>query len=128
MNRMNQESQRLQPWEYVKTQRYLTITEEQTATFTIGSKTFSFHFYPFRGLMYADISEGESQIANGKRVMPNAWLLPNYVAEGVGNIRFETYKSDGDDYVWWEGFNVKFRLCSYTAEELEELEASEEEV
>ena len=76
--------------------------------------------------MYADISQDTTQIANGKRMIPNKWLLPNYVAEGAGNIRFETYKSDGEDYVWWEGFNVKFRLCSYTAEEIAELEAEAE--
>ena len=50
--------------------------------------------------------------------MANEWLLPNYVAEGIGNIRFETYAADKDDYVWFEGFNSKFRLVSYNADEI----------
>ena len=62
--------------------------------------------------MYVDISQNTYSIVSGKRVMANQWLLPNYVAEGIGNLRFETYKADGDDYVWYEGFNTKFRLVS----------------
>ena len=42
----------------------------------------------------------------------------------MGNIRFETYQSDGNDYVWWEGFNTKFRLTAYTEDEIKEMETA----
>lgn len=106
------------------TERYLADVEEQDADFSIGSRSWHFHFYPFRGLMYVDIKRNGEYVLAGKRLMANRWILPNYVAEGYGNLRFETYASDGDDYVWWEGFNVKFRLVSYTDEEIKELEAA----
>lgn len=104
------------------TQRYLEVIEEQTTSLSINGKSFTFHFFAFRNLMYVDISRNGENIVISKRVMPNKWLIPEYVATGIGNIRFETYKADEDDYVWWEGFNTKFRLVSYKADEIKELE------
>ena len=108
------------------TQRFIENAEEQEVSFNLNGETFLFRFYAFRDLMYMDLRHNDEYVAAGKRVMANQWLLPSYVAEGVGNFRFETYKADGDDYVWWEGFNVKFRLVSYTADEIAELESEED--
>lgn len=108
-------------------QRNLVVTSEQTARISLGGQSIALHFFPFRELMYVDISIGSQSIVYGKRVLPNQWLLPNYVAEGRGNMRFETYASDGQDYVWWEGFNKKFRFCAYNVKELAELESKQEE-
>lgn len=105
------------------TQRFLEVVEEQTTTLSINGKSFSFHFFAFRNLMYVDISRNGEYIVISKRIMPNKWLIPEYMATGIGNIRFETYKADSDDYVWWEGFNTKFRLVSYRGDEIEELES-----
>lgn len=109
------------------TQRYIEQVEDQTVSLSINGTSFVFHFFAFRNLMYADISRMDTTVANGKRVMANQWLLPNYVAEGIGNIRFETYESDGDDYVWYDGFNTKFRLFSYTDDEIKAMEEESEE-
>lgn len=109
------------------TQRYIENVEDQTVNLSINGTSFVFHFFAFRSLMYVDISQNSNSIVNGKRVMANQWLLPNYVAEGIGNLRFETYKADGDDYVWYEGFNAKFRLVSYTDEEIKKMEEALEE-
>lgn len=108
------------------TQRYLNVEEEQTVNYTIGGRSFLFRFYGFRDIMYMDVKEGETNIMAGKRVMANRWILPSYIAEGYGNLRFETYASDANDYVWWEGFNTKFRLVSYTDAELKNMEKEEE--
>ena len=105
------------------TQRFLEVVEDQTTTLSINGKSFSFHFFAFRNLMYVDISRNGENIVISKRIMPNKWLIPEYMATGIGNIRFETYKADSDDYVWWEGFNTKFRLVSYRDDEIEELES-----
>jgi hypothetical protein len=113
------------------TQRFILKVEDQTKVLAINGKSFQFRFYAFRDLMYVDISQaarnGDNSIVNGKRIMANRWLLPNYVAEGIGNIRFETYEADGDDYVWYEGFNTKFRLVSYTDAEIKQIEEEEEQ-
>lgn len=100
------------------TQRNILQVPEQTARISIMGARFSFHFLAFRNLMYMDISEGDRVLVTGKRVMSNAWLIPSYEAEGIGNIRFETYKSDRDDYVWYDEFNTKFRLVSYSDAEI----------
>ena len=107
------------------TQRFIQTIADQTTTLAINGRSFNFHLFAFRGLMYIDISRRGEAIVTGKRVMANQWILPNYVAEGMGNIRFETYASDGDDYVWYEGFNTKFRLVSYTDAQIKEMEAEE---
>jgi hypothetical protein len=109
------------------TDRYLNTEEEQETTISMGGRSFRIRFYPFRNLMYMDLSDGEESVFNGKRVMANQWILPNYIAEDVGNMRFETYASDSEDYVWWAGFNTKFRLVSYTPDEIAEIEAAKEE-
>ena len=106
------------------TERYLDITEDQDTTLSIGNRSWHFHFYPFRSLMYVDVTRNGEYILAGKRLMANRWILPNYVAEGHGNLRFETYVSDGDEYVWWEGFNEKFRLVSYTDKEIKEMDTT----
>jgi len=105
------------------TERYIATTEDQTTVLSINGKSFTFRFFAFRGLMYVDISRNDVRIVTGKRIMANRWLIPEYVATGIGNIRFETYKADGDDYVWYEEFNNKFRLVAYKASEIEEMEA-----
>ena len=104
------------------TQRYIANTEDQTISLSINGRSFMFRFFAFRGLMYVDISQRDSYIVTGKRVLTNRWLLPEYIANEIGNIRFETYKADEDEYVWYEGFNTKFRLVSYKATELEEMD------
>lgn len=103
-------------------QRYLQKEEDQSVSIQIGNRTYRFHFFPFRNLMYMDVSYRREMIIAGKRVLPNQWLLPNYIAEGRGNLRFETYKADGNDYVWWEEFNDKFRLMLYKDAEIKSLE------
>lgn len=105
------------------TERYIATTEDQTTILSINGKSFTFRFFAFRGLMYVDISRNNVNIVTGKRIMANRWLIPEYIATGIGNIRFETYKADRDDYVWYEEFNTKFRLVSYKASEIEEMEA-----
>ena len=110
------------------TQRFIQEIEEQEISLAINGRTFHFRFFPFRSLMYVDISRRGEAIYNAKRIISNKWLLPNYVAEGIGNIRFETYASDGDDYVWWDGFNTKFRLVSYTDDEIKAMEEEEKSV
>ena len=107
------------------TQRFIQTIEDQTITLAVNGKSFSFHFFAFRGLMYVDVKRRGEFILAAKRVMANQWILPNYIAEGIGNIRFETYASDGDDYVWYDGFNVKFRLVSYTDAQIKQIEAEE---
>lgn len=109
------------------TQRYLSNSEEQEQTLAINGRSFHFRFFAFRNLMYVDISRNKQSIANAKRIISNQWLLPNYVAEGIGNIRFETYKADGDDYVWYDGFNTKFRLVTYTDAEIKKMDENEEQ-
>ena len=103
-------------------QIFLNNTEDQTSSITIDGETFAFHFYPFRDLMYVDIYQSDELIVAGKRVMANRWLIPEYFVSEMGNLRFETYRADGKDYVWWDGFNVKFRLMAYSASEIETLE------
>lgn len=110
------------------TQQFLQNIEDQNISFNINGRSFFFRFFAFRALMYVDVERNGVQILNAKRVMANQWIIPNYIAEGIGNIRFETYKSDGDDYVWYEGFNVKFRLMAYTDAEIKELERATSEV
>lgn len=105
-------------------QQFLQNIEEQNISFGVNGRSFSFRFFAFRELMYVDIERNGVKILNAKRVMANQWLLPNYIAKGIGNLRFETYKADGDDYVWYDGFNTKFRLMTYTDAEIQELESS----
>ena len=104
-------------------QQYLSVSEEQTVYVRLGGRTYKVRFYPFRELMYMDIILDEEYVVAGQRVIPNQWLIPEYLTGEYGNFRFETYEADGDDYVWWEGFNVKFRLCCYSEAEVEEINA-----
>lgn len=105
------------------TQRYISTKEDQTATISINGRAFKFRFFAFRGIMYVDISDRGEYVVRAKRVIANQWLIPEYVANESGNIRFETYSSDSDDYVWHEQFNTKFRLVSYKTAEIEAMEA-----
>ena len=105
-------------------QQYIEVTEEQTAYLAVSTISLSIRFYSFRGLMYMDLSYGDDYIFAGKRVIQNSWLLPSYMNEEYGNVRFESYKADGDDYVWWDGFNEKFRLMVYTPEEVKAMETT----
>lgn len=109
------------------TQRHIANVEDQTTYLSINGKSFSFRFFAFRGLMYVDVTHQDVKVVTGKRVMANRWILPEYVATGIGNIRFETYRADEDEYVWYEGFNTKFRLVSYRANEIEEMESESAE-
>lgn len=102
--------------------KYLTATEEQTAYISLGDRVFELRIYPFRSLMYCDITDGDGYVCAGKRIICNEWLLPDYEAKGVGNFRFETYIPDVEDYPWWEDFGKKFALRVYTADELDESE------
>lgn len=109
------------------TERTLNNIPEQERTFTIKQISFRFRFYVYRDLMYVDIRKIGEYIVRAKRVLANKWLIPEYHGEGIGNIRFETYEADSEDYVWYEDFNTKFRLVSYTAAEIDELKRQEEE-
>ena len=109
------------------TQRNIANTADQTTVLSINGKSFTFRFFAFRGLMYVDITRNDVKIVTAKRVMANRWLIPEYAAVDIGNIRFETYKSDGDDYVWYDEFNTKFRLVSYRAKEIAAMEAKSAE-
>lgn len=107
------------------TQRFIGKVEDQTISLSINGKAFTFHFFAFRNLMYVDIYRQGEYIVRAKRIMPNKWLIPEYKATGIGNIRFETYKADEDEYVWYKDFNDKFRLVSYKESELERIDAGE---
>lgn len=100
---------------------YLTVSEESDVIIVIDEHSFNLHFYPFRGLMYLDLSKDGEIVASGQRVIANQWLLPLYMMDECGNFRFETYKPDANQYVWWEGYNQMFRLVSYTKTEIEEM-------
>ena len=104
----------------------LVKEEEQETGLTIGSVQYNIRLFAFRNMMYIDISENNQDIVLGKRVMPNVWIVPDYATQGEGNMRFECYKADGNDYVWWEQFNSKFRLTTYTQAEIDEMEPKEE--
>lgn len=110
------------------TQRYLLNLPEQEMDITLKSTNFHLRFYSFRNLTYVDIHRGQVPMCLGKRVMANWWLFPEYISHTYGNVRFETYKSDGDDYVWYEGFNTKFRLMAYSVSDMEQLDMSAEDI
>ena len=69
------------------------------------------------------LRDGEYIVA-GKRVMSNQWLIPHYIKRIGGNFRFEAYESDSDDYVWYTGFNTKFRLTVYNASEIDGMDSN----
>lgn len=100
----------------------LNKKEEQTFRLSLGSSVYRIRLYAFRGLMYIDISRNNGVVVMGKRIMSNQWLLPHYVVRSGGNFRFETYQADNDEYVWYTGFNTKFRLTSYRTEEIAAME------
>ena len=108
-------------------QQFVSVSEEQTIYVRLGGRTYKVRLYSFRELTYIDVEMGGEYIIAGQRVMANRWIIPEYMAGEDGNFRFETYASDGDDYVWWEGFNKKFRLCCYSQEEIDEMEAKSAE-
>ena len=105
------------------TQQYLSNEESQTLSVSIGNLSLFGRLYAFRDLMYMDLRRNETYIFAGKRMLPNQWILPMYIAEGNGNLRFETYVADKDEYVWYDGFNDKFRLMIYTEEEVKTIDA-----
>lgn len=100
---------------------YIPKGDDVTVWVTLERQTFKLRIYLFRGLTYADISTDAGYVVVGLRVIQNQWLIPSYMSGG-GNFRFESYKSDEDDYVEPSGFNTKFRLMSYTSEEITKLE------
>ncbi|MBO6031934.1 MAG: hypothetical protein J6Q22_10875 [Prevotella sp.] len=100
------------------TQVMLKNEESQTVLLSIGGVAYEIHFYQFRTLTYIDVKKGKEYVLAGKRVLSNQWLIPRYVTAGSGNIRFETYSSDEDSYVWYEGFNTKYRLMAYGKKDL----------
>lgn len=102
------------------TQQMISVEEDQDVYVRLGTTSYLLHLYAFRGLMYYDLVVADETVISGQRVMSWLWLVPKYRAEGEGNFRFEVYKADGNDYVWWEDFNTKFRLCVYGADEMEE--------
>lgn len=99
-------------------------TDEQYVYTTLSSRPYTFRFYVFRDLLYMDISSRGEYLAVGQRVMANQWLIPDYMANQYGNMRFETYAADANEYVTPEGFNLKFRLRGYSAKEIAAMEAS----
>lgn len=102
-------------------ERTLAIREDQTIFVSIGGGMFEIRFYAFHKLMYADIIQDGEYIVAGQRVITNSWLLPEYLSDINGNFRFECNEVDGDDYVWYEDYNTKFRFCCYTPSEIAEM-------
>lgn len=100
--------------------------EEVSVSVMAGNRDYYVRFYTFRDLTYCDISYGDNIVVAGKRVMANQWLLPLYMTGEGGNFRFETYEADKDEYVHHSGFDSKFRFCSYSAEEIDEMEKPKE--
>lgn len=94
--------------------------ESQTIRIAIGGRPYTFRFYPFRSLMYVDIMRYKDYLVAGKRIISGEWLIPPYMSNEDGNARFETWAPDRESYVWYEGFNTKFRFMVYGAEEMEE--------
>lgn len=99
----------------------ISQTEEQSLNIGLANEIFNLRLYAFRDLMYADVTMGEEYLVCGKRLIAGEWIIPPYYAKPYGNFRFESYESDSDEYVWYTGFNTKFRLVAYTAEEVEAL-------
>ena len=99
---------------------------EVTVSVMAGNRDYYIRFYDFRDLTYCDITYGDEIIVAGKRVMANQWLIPRYMTGEGGNVRFETYEADKDEYVHHTGFDTKFRLCAYSADEIAEMEKTEE--
>ena len=103
-------------------ERTLSVTDEQTIYIALGNDVATVRLYAFHGLMYCDIYfRKDDYLVAGQRVITGVWMMPTYTNKIYGNLRFESYDSDGDDYVWWEGFNTKFRLVTYTKEEMEQM-------
>ena len=103
----------------------LKTEETQTVRITLGGRNYGLRIYPFRGLMYADVTRNKEYVLAGKRIMANQWVLPLYYTAGKGNFRFETYIADRNSYVWYEDFNSKFRLVIYDGEEIAEMRNGE---
>ena len=108
------------------TQITLKKEETQDVRIPIGSSVYNVHIFPFRNLMYIDIMRDGEYVVAGKRVMSNQWLIPHYIKKIGGNFRFEAYESDSDDYVWYTGFNTKFRLTVYNASEIDGMNSNGE--
>lgn len=101
------------------TEYTISETEEQTLNIRLENEIFVLRLYAFRDLMYADVLRGEEYLICGRRVIEGEWLIPPYAASQYGNLRFESFAADRDEYVWYTGFNSKFRLVAYTAEDVE---------
>ena len=102
--------------------RQLANTTEQTLWIRIGDTSFTIRLYEFRSVTYADVKDGTDYLICGVRVLPNKWILPGIVGTDAGNFRFESYSADRDEYPVHDGFNEKFVLSYYTADEIAEME------
>lgn len=96
----------------------LAQIDDLSTIISLGNGTYTLRLYAFRELIYADVLENDKYVVSGKRVMLGEWIIPPYLVQGRGNIRFEAYAADSDDYVWYTGYNTKFRLVGYTAKEI----------
>ena len=101
----------------------LANIDDLTTILQLGREVFTVRLYGFRDITYADVLQNNEYIVAGKRVMIGDWILPKYLVSEFGNVRFEAYSSDSDEYVWYTGYNTKFRLVSFTANEIKAMEA-----
>lgn len=100
------------------TQITLAQVEDQTVHIVLGKVIYFVRLWAFREMMYADISHGGERIVSSLRILPNTWIIPfKYMADG-GNFRFETNQADKNEYPFYTGFNTKFKLCTYTNNEM----------
>ena len=104
-------------------EQYLVKKARQTVWITIKSTTFEISLFPINSVMYISVRTSPNDvIVASRRIVANEWLLPSYKVISSGNFRFEVYSADADEYVWYDGFNDKFRFCWYTNEEIAEME------
>lgn len=104
------------------TQISLSNLDDQQIYFTMSGIQLVIRLFVFRNQMYIDINYDNTDVVLGKRVLSNKWLLPSYIAANNGNFRFETYKSEREDYITPDGFNTKYRFMSYSATEINQME------
>lgn len=94
--------------------------KDQSVWITLKDTTCLLRIYEFGDLVFVDVKVDDDYVLAGHRVMCNSWILPAYVAVDRGNIRFEAYAPDANEYVSVSGFNDKFRLAYYLSDEIEE--------
>lgn len=73
----------------------------------------------FRGIMYADVYNGDELVSAGVRCCPGCWLIVRGYNGSDGNFRIET---NLEDYPFTKGMGSLYSLVYYTNKEISELE------